>query len=47
MRFLTDDSAYGDPGPEEIALEGWLEDSGPYMSLSDSGSSPLDDPDEE
>jgi hypothetical protein len=47
MRFLTDDAVYGDPGPEEIALEGWLEDSGPYMSLSDSTSSPLDDPDEE
>ena len=47
MRFLTDDSAFGDPGPEEIALDGWLEDSGPYMSLSDGDVASTDELDDD
>ena len=47
MRFQTDDLTYGDPGPEEIALDGWLEESGPYMSLSDGESDPADELDDD
>ena len=47
MRFLTDDFTYADPGPEEIALDGWLEESGPYMSLSDADSASADELDED
>ena len=47
MRFLTDDFTPGEQGPEEIALDSWVEDSGPYMSLSDGESILADELDDE
>ena len=47
MQFPSDDYAYGDPSPEEIALDSWLDDSGPYVSLSDGDSTGADELDDE
>jgi hypothetical protein len=51
MRYPPADppyGSYGDPGPEEVALQGWLEDSGPYMTLGEPSGPGLDDePDED
>jgi hypothetical protein len=34
MRY-PNEFVYGDPGPEEVALDSWLEDSGPYVTLAE------------
>ncbi len=42
-----DDFSWGDRGPEELALDSWLEDTGPYVLLEASADLDSDEPDDE